>query len=680
MPRQPQKHREPRVQCPRVDAGRPIRESVRQDRGTQKGYRLIVDLSGQVLRFRVPKVDIARESLRDLHSGDTMVVTARQARLMSGDRELARVGRGRLLHVKEVRNPWIKTAVLQEGTRKAGWIRIRDVQLHSAEGRLYPTPAQISRAQFASAGLLVLKSKVFDDGLYAAVELAAQEGAGKFAGKKSLLRSLADHLAQGGPQTLGRPEQIVLGGAKLGGIDLALPRNLLRGVDSRIDAFLDDPLRSKPLGFYTWSDDLSTIFRQDRMLQTRLLDNRSPSGGPSLGRLLAALHGHSESRATYAAYLDLVPRLTNPMARADLRGLLEAMDEGRAIQPPKEVSFFPPSRSRETDLIKQLYGNRLIPDGFNLADELVERIRDGRLDLAPDEDSGWYDYQTWALEPMVVPERMPEWKHARMDDRYRDKLVELFKGAYALARETHIKQLESPDVAAAEPGFQEPKLKIFVPLELSGEPLPTYYLRRAESYRFVRNVLEKTFGGESLGQMHRLTRDGPASKSLDEELRWMEGLFRGAYTTVARQLGMAAPADAEHDGRGDPEADAGLFLDWTANLALDPDLGRDVRMMVPLFYDLARKRTKVWAMFGWQWYRLHVSYVRRPAVRVLDLAGNTLPPSRYDLSFGGQSEEVIVPVTAEFYVDRPLNREEFRQLVDTYGTRSAVLENLTPED
>src|SRR5262245_16718485 len=46
-----------------------------------------------------------------------------------------------------------------------------------------------------SAAALLLKGKRFDDGLYAAAELAAQQGAGRFPGKASLLRSLAATLA-----------------------------------------------------------------------------------------------------------------------------------------------------------------------------------------------------------------------------------------------------------------------------------------------------------------------------------------------------------------------------------------------------------------------------------------------------------------------------------------------------
>ena len=46
-----------------------------------------------------------------------------------------------------------------------------------------------------SAATLLMKAKQFDDGLVAAVELAVQNGAGHFAAKATLLRSLAETLA-----------------------------------------------------------------------------------------------------------------------------------------------------------------------------------------------------------------------------------------------------------------------------------------------------------------------------------------------------------------------------------------------------------------------------------------------------------------------------------------------------
>ena len=46
--------------------------------------------------------------------------------------------------------------------------------------------------------MLAQKAKQFDDGLYAAVELAAQQGSGTFAGKAPMLRAVAARLGAAG--------------------------------------------------------------------------------------------------------------------------------------------------------------------------------------------------------------------------------------------------------------------------------------------------------------------------------------------------------------------------------------------------------------------------------------------------------------------------------------------------
>src|SRR5262249_42425246 len=64
----------------------------------------------------------------------------------------------------------------------------------STEPPLLPTLPFTGKGPLSAATLL-LKAKQFDDRLCAAVELAAQQGAGRFAGKGLLLRSLASTLA-----------------------------------------------------------------------------------------------------------------------------------------------------------------------------------------------------------------------------------------------------------------------------------------------------------------------------------------------------------------------------------------------------------------------------------------------------------------------------------------------------
>src|SRR5262249_17198798 len=151
---------------------------------------------------------------------------------------------------------------------------------------------------------------------------------------------------------------------------------------------------------------------------------------------------------------------------------------GQGPIPDKKVYFFPPSRAHETDLVTKLYGNRPIPDGFSLVDEMIRRIRSGQIQLKPTEQSGWYDYQTWAIEPLVVPERTPEATHLQATESYRKQLVELFKGILALTRETHIKQLVVPMAGAAAPGLPK-RPEIHIRPDLTVEPLATFYRRRA---------------------------------------------------------------------------------------------------------------------------------------------------------------------------------------------------------
>jgi hypothetical protein len=356
--------------------------------------------------------------------------------------------------------------------------------------------------------------------------------------------------------------------------------------------------------------------------------------------------------------------------------LLKELDQGTISTPDKGIAFFPPSRAHETDLVMRLYGDKPIPDGFSLVDEMIRRIRDDRIDLRPKPQSGWYDYQTWALEPLVVPDRMPEAKHLELQESYRKQLTELFKGILALTRETHIKQLEIPAPGAA-PAFGQKEQPVIITIapELTAEPLATYYLRRAESYRFIRGVLDETFGAEALRRIYRLTAAGPVTANLATELDTMEGLFRGASATVARQLGLPPDAFATARPGRSSDADIATFQRWTPSLANDPDLGRDARMMVPLFFDRSRRKTKVWVFLGWTQRPLSVWFAKPPKAEVTK-DGKKAQEGRVELKFVGHGDRLAYPVSAEVYVSDILDRTEFRRLCDRYKTRAAILEHL----
>ena len=102
---------------------------------------------------------------------------------------------------------------------------------------------------------------------------------------------------------------------------------------------------------------------------------------------------------------------------------------------------------------------------------MVKRLRDGTVDLKPNPASRWYDYQTYALQALAVLERMPEGNYLILNKSYREELAELFKALLALTRETHVKQLITPLLAAAA-GSRPLKEKLYIKPNLTWSPWP----------------------------------------------------------------------------------------------------------------------------------------------------------------------------------------------------------------
>ena len=269
--------------------------------------------------------------------------------------------------------------------------------------------------------------------------------------------------------------------------------------------------------------------------------------------------------------------------------------------------------------------------------EVVRRVRAGKLSLRPTADSGWYDHVTWSLAPLLEPNDTHEGGRVRPGRRYRLMLEELFKGSLALARETHVARLMLGGIK----GIDETVVDVYPGLTV--EPLPEVYRRRAAAYRFVKGVLDEAFGADAVAGFRRLTPDSPTSASLTDELAAAERLFEGAYRVACREIGHPegpAPADL------DPDDAVACFRAWAAGgTAADPDLGRDGRMMVPVFFDAGRGRVKVWTVLGWERRPLKVEYARYPRVTGWSAGDGTgqpeteAPPARP--SFLGRLRELI---------------------------------------
>jgi hypothetical protein len=545
------------------------------------------------------------------------------------------------------------------------------------ESTVSPTLKGCCQPGFASAAMLAQKAKHVDDRIYASVDLAAQRGYGTCLGKAQFLKTI---LRQAGPL----PPQL-FAAALLGKLDVEVPDAIQQQVNSARQQFLEDDRRAKPIGFYSWSDELRQVFQQDRMLQSPLENINEVEA------LARAIQDEPTSRQFYDDYLELASRLTNPFVadNPDLRKLLAQLDQGAIELNELQYFLIPPSSAHETELFKKLYGDAPIPEGFSLADEMVRRISRRDLSLQPTADSGWYDYQTWSLEPLLRPEATPEAARLELDGGYRQQLVELFKGILTLTRETHIKQLDFPEGGAAgEVPPSKPVLHV-VP-ELASEPLYSYYLRRAIGYRFLWQCLANAFGPKGIAEIPTVTSEGRGAQTLGEMISETSALFHGAAVVVSRQLGGLDPAgDAqrmvEHleidsqafsglgSGRGE-DADAEQFLRWTESQH-DDDVFCDSRAMVPVFYDLQREQTKVWAFLGWASRPATISFAKPPEAKVFDEQGQR-SENKVRLEFEVTTLPLPYPVMAEVYVSEILNREEFREHCDRYQTQRAIIDHL----
>jgi hypothetical protein len=504
--------------------------------------------------------------------------------------------------------------------------------------RLMPRLRPSSR--FVSAGELVAKAKAFDDGLLAAVEVASQEACGAFRGKRPLLRAMREKLADGG-----RAASLIEAACELGGCGTArspAAREILR-------RFLADECQSKPIGFYTWAEELSRIYRQDRLLQADLL------GAEDAPHVAAALAGTHALLAGYSQCLRLAEQCTNQLVCTDFRPWAKAIAKGdvaRGVEPGGErqasLALFPASRSHETDLARRLYGTRPIPEDADLLRDLIRAVRSGAVDLRPGSGSGWYDWQTWALETLVSPDRAEESGRVSLNESYRQYLEDLFRAALALGRETHVKQLEVPMCGASMPP------PVIVHPDVRLEPLVSHYARRAEGYRFVRAVLDEQFGEPALSRLRGWRRDRTVDVPLAAELEFMIALLDGAANVARLELG--APSQGGAD----------VFVRWMASRDDDPDITADLRMMVPVYFDVGRKRTRVWMFLGWMEDSIDVSFASPPEVR--SLSGRRLEARPESSTY-----PIAKPVVVDALVSRLLDRDEFRALCDRHATPEAIL-------
>jgi hypothetical protein len=541
---------------------------------------------------------------------------------------------------------------------------------------LYPSyAAAVKQAHLAllpSVNLIDGKAKQFDDGLYAAIDLAYYQGLKeKLQSHVQLVKRIAEKAGKDSPAAPYLAAGLELAGVKFDVTNVAEKDRLL-------SAFRMNEVASKPIGFYTWNEKLSELFRFMRFFARQF--GQFDAIGLDIPQALAVALGQDKALlADYEKAVAFYKKLTNPnncLSLADVMNV-NPLDVPTLRRLAKEknvshasVAVFPPSTSKETVLFEKLFPTG-VPPNVDLMKELVKRIRSGEVDLKPTANAGWYDYQVYALETLLLPEKGAEKDKLLLTKEYKKRMLEAFKALVTKRRETHVRQLDfGMKAAAAMPPPLEEKVKP----RLRVEPAPTYYLRTARAYSFLANFLEASVGTEGLQSLHGLKEDGQRSPDLYAELLKMRDLFYGLHLISAEDIGMKPNLAAEESV--EQERCYKVATDWLAKAIDDGDLAADTRVAVPIYVDLNRNVTRLWLTLGVRLAKLDANYVRPPSTKPAKVEGEWKAVEAHKLE--GVSYLIPVDEFAEVELNgaRVLTRAELRAICDREKTKERIVQAL----
>jgi|GEM_PF-2538557 len=527
-----------------------------------------------------------------------------------------------------------------------------------------------------SVFLVRAKAKAFDDRAVAAMELALQDGIpDRLLGKQVLLERLYEDLLDLRARRPNARDLIdsalvhIASARRLGGETLrGCPDPVADLVRVSVEEFLGCTIEAKPIGFYTRSETLEQIFRQDRYLfrgpgpDSRRIEHgllfawllgQNAEMDEAYKRLVAANQALAGRPlvSTAGAYAPFVSGLEvdRLLPGATIEGwiLARARDQGGV----ESFALFGPCTGPEDSIFERFL--QLADDRrMDFMDAVISGIRRGEIDLAPRDGEGWYQHQVYALETLAAFNRSVEATKLGLTRAYRLRLEEAFRVALAKERETFAKFMLPMVLMRGE--TEEPE-EILLSPSFSVEPMATVYLRTARAYRVTRAALIAAIGEEAADGVE--VGRGPVGEpaGLLAALAAQARLHYGLFGIACREMGLSPaqfPGEIPDTGLG---AAIEAARDWLAHIEDDPDLGEDTRVCVPI---TAFGTTRYWGTLGVRLERLSAKFGHQPSV-----SGHVKP--RFVPADWWSPSEVF----CEFL--RPggevLDREEYRRLCDGAG-------------
>ena len=199
-----------------------------------------------------------------------------------------------------------------------------------------------------SANLIDGANKQFDDGLFAAIEVATFRGS--IAALPAIPQLVHDIAAKLPSDSQARP---FLGAAlRLTGRELELTETEQVERDQLLSEFHSNRARSKPIGFYNWNEELQTIWKTYRFLQTEH-DTQATQIAQDIAAVLASDEALRES---YSTVTGLYGSLSNPPACLPIDALIAAGDRTARGEGGSQVSNMLMNVGNQSEFHSQIPG------------------------------------------------------------------------------------------------------------------------------------------------------------------------------------------------------------------------------------------------------------------------------------------------------------------------------------
>ena len=496
-------------------------------------------------------------------------------------------------------------------------------------------------ATIPSVQLVQGKLKSFDDALSATLELAMVERRNRML--THLLKSL---------KRSGSSEAVVhvVTALSLAGLHSDVEPELVIKVQIARNKFLGTP-ESRPIGFWDGNDQLRRNFQSDRFLMQGFHLHESPEACIAISRAIM----EDEKLRSEAKYIwSFGSKLTNPSSTVAVEQLAKLTPEQVRQRFPGDAKFalIAYSVSKENALIDLCVRERLVSPDTNLMALIIDAVRSGKLSLEPKLASGWYDYQLYALETLLCPERGMESAKLHLSQEYKKRLENAFTSVLTKQRETHIKRLPETYLGCMDDDESPPKVRLSP--EFSAEPTLTVYLRLGRGYCFLRQTMTALLGEEELSKINL-----PGSVcAVDKELRKMEQFCYGLYEQLCLEIGLLPeylPGEMSEDDRKQAVA---VFDAWSRNWQSDPVLADDTRVAVPIGHWRPDGGPPIyyWGTAGIRLEAVEYKYLDEPYVK-----------GRIEPEFVSCKLYLLTDLFYEFKRSSPerLTRAEFRSICDS---------------